>query len=49
MKKFNTLINMIMVFGAGTIITAVVGGLVLAISGILLIVKKGNKSDSMVD
>ena len=49
MKKFNTLINMIMVFGACTIITAVVGGLVMAIAGIILIVKKGNKSDSKVD
>ncbi|WP_051545206.1 Trp biosynthesis-associated membrane protein [Butyrivibrio sp. MC2021] len=36
-------------YGAGTIITAVVGGLVLAIAGIILIVKKGNKSDSKVD
>ncbi len=36
-------------YGAGTIITAVVGGLVLAVAGILLIVKKGNKSDSKVD
>ena len=36
-------------YGAGTIITAVVGGLVLAIAGITLIVKRGNKSDSKVD
>lgn len=36
-------------YGAGTIITAVVGGLVLAVAGILLTVKKGNKSDSKVD
>ena len=32
-------------YGAGTIITAVIGGLVLAVSGILLIAKKGKNND----
>ena len=32
-------------YGAGTIITAVISGLVLAVAGILLIVKKGKNND----
>ena len=36
-------------YGAGTIITAVIGGLVLAVAGILLIVKKGKHNDKTTE
>ncbi|MBO4910609.1 MAG: Trp biosynthesis-associated membrane protein [Lachnospiraceae bacterium] len=36
-------------YGAGTIITAVIGGLVLAVAGILLIVKKGKNNDKTTE
>ena len=36
-------------YGAGTIITAVISGLVLAVAGILLIVKKGKNNDKTTE